>query len=130
MRRRRSRDVREPQAPIAITGAACRFPGADGPEDFWALLDRGADAVTEIPDGRWAKDYYFHPDAAQAGKSYNTANDANRATTLFSQILAKGDPSAVITNQTVQGVQNVATTNAVASTVSSTINAIAAGLLR
>ena len=66
----------------------------------------------------------------QAGKSYNTANDANRATTLFSQILAKGDPSAVITNQTVQGVQNVATTNAIASTVSSSINAIAAGLLQ
>lgn len=62
----------------------------------------------------------------QAGKSYNTANDANRATTLFSQILAGGDPSAVIVNQNAQAAQNIATTTSTASI----INSIAQGLLR
>lgn len=61
--------------------------------------------------------------ASQAGKPYNTANDANRATTLFSQILAGGNPSPVIANQYVQGQQNIATTGAIASSVSSLSNA-------
>jgi amino acid adenylation domain-containing protein len=35
-------------APIAITGIGCRFPGADGPEAFWALLSAGRDAIGEV----------------------------------------------------------------------------------
>ncbi|WP_061293506.1 hybrid non-ribosomal peptide synthetase/type I polyketide synthase [Herbidospora cretacea] len=33
---------------VAITGMACRFPGADTPEEFWERLDGGYDAVTPI----------------------------------------------------------------------------------
>ncbi|MEU7769047.1 acyltransferase domain-containing protein [Nocardia sp. NPDC049190] len=40
--------------PIAIVGLACRFPGAPDPAAFWRLLNSGADALTEPPDGRWA----------------------------------------------------------------------------
>ena len=59
--------------PIAIVGAAGRFPGADSLEKFWTLLSSGRDAVTEIPDDRWTKDFYFHPDPAERGKAYTWA---------------------------------------------------------
>ncbi len=35
-----------------MIGIGCRFPGADGPEAFWALLSEGVDAVGEPPSGR------------------------------------------------------------------------------
>ncbi|MEU6987857.1 amino acid adenylation domain-containing protein [Streptomyces sp. NPDC046324] len=38
---------------VAVTGLACRFPGADTPEAFWDRLVDGYDAVSGVPDGRW-----------------------------------------------------------------------------
>jgi acyl carrier protein len=35
--------------PIAIIGMGCRFPGANGPAEFWNLLKEGVDAITEAP---------------------------------------------------------------------------------
>ena len=58
---------------IAIVGVACRFPGANNPQQFWDLLSSGRDAVTEIPDERWSKAYYYHPRRGQPGKSYTWA---------------------------------------------------------
>lgn len=40
----------------AVIGMACRFPGADTPEDFWNLLIDGRDAITPVPYGRWDDD--------------------------------------------------------------------------
>jgi acyl transferase domain-containing protein len=37
---------------IAVIGMACRLPGADGPDAFWALLRAGVDAVDVRPAGR------------------------------------------------------------------------------
>ena len=34
-------------APVAIVGMACRFPGADGIQAFWRLLEEGGNAVQE-----------------------------------------------------------------------------------
>ncbi|MEZ5322773.1 MAG: beta-ketoacyl synthase N-terminal-like domain-containing protein [Microthrixaceae bacterium] len=39
--------------PIALVGIGCRFPRADGPEEFWRLLAEGRDAIGEVPEGRW-----------------------------------------------------------------------------
>ena len=36
-----------PDAPIAIVGMACRFPGADDIDAFWRLLEAGGNAVLE-----------------------------------------------------------------------------------
>ena len=58
---------------IAIIGAACRLPGAQNLSEFWTLLSSGRDAVTEIPDSRWTKDFYFHPNPAERGKAYTWA---------------------------------------------------------
>ncbi|MGW3582928.1 amino acid adenylation domain-containing protein [Streptomyces rubiginosohelvolus] len=40
----------------AVIGMACRFPGADTPEDFWDLLIAGHDAITPVQYGRWQDD--------------------------------------------------------------------------
>ena len=56
--------------PIAIIGLGCRFPGADNPAAFWALLANGQDAVQEAPPARWAVDAYYDPDPEQPGKMY------------------------------------------------------------
>lgn len=55
--------------PIAIIGMGCRFPGADNPEAFWQLLIRGVDAISEIPENRWNKQAFYHPDPSAPGKS-------------------------------------------------------------
>ncbi|QWQ39670.1 amino acid adenylation domain-containing protein [Streptomyces sp. YPW6] len=47
-------------AVAAVIGMACRFPGADTPEDFWDLLIDGHDAITPVPYGRWDDDVRDH----------------------------------------------------------------------
>ncbi len=59
--------------PIAIVGAACRLPGADGLPAFAELLWAGRDAVDEIPDERWSKARFLHPTVGQPGKTYTFA---------------------------------------------------------
>ncbi|MFI5585379.1 beta-ketoacyl synthase N-terminal-like domain-containing protein [Amycolatopsis sp. NPDC051758] len=39
--------------PVAVIGLGCRWPGADGPGEFWELLRTGRDAVRTAPPGRW-----------------------------------------------------------------------------
>ncbi|MEX2500726.1 MAG: beta-ketoacyl synthase N-terminal-like domain-containing protein, partial [Trueperaceae bacterium] len=59
-------------APVAIVGMGCRFPGgADSPEAYWRLLRDGVDAVDEIPTDRFDVDEVFDPDPAVPGKSYS-----------------------------------------------------------
>ncbi len=40
---------------IAVIGIGCRFPGAEGPEEFWRLLREGRTAIRELPAGRWTR---------------------------------------------------------------------------
>jgi acyl transferase domain-containing protein/SAM-dependent methyltransferase/nucleoside-diphosphate-sugar epimerase/acyl carrier protein len=42
------------RAPIAIIGMGCRFPGAEGADEFWTLLAEGRNAVCPVPADRWA----------------------------------------------------------------------------
>ncbi|MBB6254968.1 non-ribosomal peptide synthetase/type I polyketide synthase [Nitrospirillum iridis] len=54
--------------PVAIIGMACRFPGgANDPEAFWRLLDRGGDAVGTVPADRWDAAAYLDPDGKVPG---------------------------------------------------------------
>ncbi|MBI4859587.1 MAG: SDR family NAD(P)-dependent oxidoreductase [Candidatus Riflebacteria bacterium] len=55
--------------PIAIVGTACRLPGGAGcPDAFWRLLATKTDAVTQVPDTRWSKSYFFHPRSEGGGE--------------------------------------------------------------
>jgi acyl transferase domain-containing protein/acyl carrier protein len=42
----------EKSEPIAIVGMACRFPGAETPEEFWRVVEQGEDHIRRIPDDR------------------------------------------------------------------------------
>ncbi|MBK1897218.1 type I polyketide synthase [Chryseobacterium paridis] len=48
---------------VAIIGMECIFPGAKNLEEYWRNIILGKDSVTEVPDERWNKDLYYHPDS-------------------------------------------------------------------
>ncbi|GAA2961473.1 type I polyketide synthase [Actinokineospora diospyrosa] len=54
--------------PVAVVGIGCRFPGAEGPAEFWRLLFEGRDAITEVPSDRWEIDAYYDPDPDKPGR--------------------------------------------------------------
>ncbi|TSC24493.1 type I polyketide synthase [Corallococcus sp. Z5C101001] len=54
--------------PIAITGAACRLPGARDLDSFWGLLRDKRDAIREVPADRWDIDAWYDPDPDAPGK--------------------------------------------------------------
>ncbi|MEO0425140.1 MAG: beta-ketoacyl synthase N-terminal-like domain-containing protein, partial [Pseudomonadota bacterium] len=58
--------------PVAVVGIGCRFPGADGPEAFLALLREGREAIGELPPSRWSTADCFDPDPDAPGKTYVT----------------------------------------------------------
>ncbi|MDR0828106.1 MAG: SDR family NAD(P)-dependent oxidoreductase [Desulfovibrio sp.] len=60
--------------PIAIVGAACRFPGpAYTLDGFWRLLAEGRDTVTSLPPERFSLDRFFSAEQNFAGRAYTTS---------------------------------------------------------
>lgn len=55
---------------IEIIGRSCRVPGADSPEELFKLLCERRSTITEIPDDRWDKARYWHPQMGVLGKTY------------------------------------------------------------
>ncbi|KAF2176510.1 nonribosomal peptide synthetase 7 [Zopfia rhizophila CBS 207.26] len=56
---------------IAIVSMACRLPGGvTTPDEYWRLLERGADVNTEVPKDRWDAEALYDADVDAAGKSY------------------------------------------------------------
>lgn len=58
---------------IAIVGYSHRLPGEER-GDFWDLLLRGEDLVTEVAEDRWAKETYLHPNKSEPGRAYSFAS--------------------------------------------------------
>ena len=57
---------------IAIVGIGCRFPGgANDPRAFWGLLEKGFDAITEIPANRPGFRDLYDPDPKKPGRTYS-----------------------------------------------------------
>ncbi len=58
--------------PIAIIGMSCRLSGdVSSLEDFWEMLTRARCGWSEIPNDRFSKDAYYHPNPAKQG-TFNT----------------------------------------------------------
>ena len=55
------------QAPMAIIGLACRFPGAKNAEEFWQNLTQGKDCIREVPSSRWDYNKYSELPALRWG---------------------------------------------------------------
>ncbi|WP_052429552.1 SDR family NAD(P)-dependent oxidoreductase [Paenibacillus borealis] len=55
---------------IAIIGLSGQYPMADTLEEFWEVLSRGQDCVTEIPPERWDYRKDYHPEKGKPGKVY------------------------------------------------------------
>jgi FkbH-like protein/FkbM family methyltransferase len=53
---------------IAIIGMACRFPGAENTEEFWANLAAGKSSIREVPSSRWDVKRFYQP-RFEKGKS-------------------------------------------------------------
>ncbi|WP_052376907.1 type I polyketide synthase [Chondromyces apiculatus] len=60
---------RAAREPIAVVGVGCRFPGANGPDAFWALLRDGVDAISVVPSDRWDVEGAYDPTPGTPGKS-------------------------------------------------------------
>ena len=57
--------------PIAVIGLSCRFPGgANDPEQFWSLLEKGIDAGSDMSHQRWDMDKYYSNDTQKIGNIY------------------------------------------------------------
>ncbi|MCB1741758.1 MAG: SDR family NAD(P)-dependent oxidoreductase [Gammaproteobacteria bacterium] len=54
--------------PLAVVGLSCRYPGGDGPEGFWRMLDEGRDCITEVPAERWSATDFYDVDPDAPGK--------------------------------------------------------------
>jgi len=53
---RHADEVEEGRLNIAIVGVATRFPGdMNTPDEMWAALLDGRDAITDLPEGRWSE---------------------------------------------------------------------------
>ncbi|MGW9440035.1 type I polyketide synthase [Streptomyces sp. NPDC055607] len=57
-----------PKDPVAIIGIGCRFPGSQGPRDFWDSISNGVDSITEIPRDRFDADEFYSEEPATRGK--------------------------------------------------------------
>ncbi|MES2741333.1 MAG: SDR family NAD(P)-dependent oxidoreductase, partial [Pseudomonadota bacterium] len=63
--------ARVERGPIAIIGAAGRYPDAADLDQFWQNLSSGRDSVTEIPPERWDHGAYFEAGQPRFGKAYS-----------------------------------------------------------
>jgi acyl transferase domain-containing protein/NAD(P)-dependent dehydrogenase (short-subunit alcohol dehydrogenase family)/acyl carrier protein len=63
LRRHNHELVEAVKEPIAIVGMACRYPGADSPEQLWELIDGGGESISKFPSDRgWDLERLYDPD--------------------------------------------------------------------
>ncbi len=61
--------LKPPSAPIAIIGMACIYPGAPNLRCYWDNIVNGVDAISDVPEQRWAAGFY-DPDSNEIDRFY------------------------------------------------------------
>jgi len=59
-----------PNIPVAIIGMGCFFPKSPGVKEYWRLISRGEDGITDIPETHWSAEDYFDKDPKKADHTY------------------------------------------------------------
>jgi len=59
-----------PNIPVAIIGIGCFFPKSPGLKEYWRLISRGEDGITDIPKTHWSPHDYFDKDPKKADHTY------------------------------------------------------------
>ncbi|MDY6793053.1 MAG: SDR family NAD(P)-dependent oxidoreductase [Thermodesulfobacteriota bacterium] len=59
-----------PNIPVAIIGIGCFFPKSPGVKEYWRLISRGEDGITDLPDTHWSAEEYFDTDPKKADHTY------------------------------------------------------------
>ncbi|KAG0160284.1 hypothetical protein PDIDSM_7811 [Penicillium digitatum] len=63
-------DILPQTMPIAIVGMGCRFGGGiTSPEELWQMVADGKSAWSQIPQDRFNREAFFHPDSQRLGTS-------------------------------------------------------------
>ncbi|KAM4906323.1 phthioceranic/hydroxyphthioceranic acid synthase-like [Sylvia borin] len=57
---------------VAIVGIGCNFPGGDGIENFWKVLEEGKNCTVEIPPERFNAKEWYDADGNKPGKICTT----------------------------------------------------------
>uniref|UniRef100_A0A8U7M0L5 Uncharacterized protein n=3 Tax=Corvus moneduloides TaxID=1196302 RepID=A0A8U7M0L5_CORMO len=57
---------------VAIVGIGCNFPGGDGIDNFWKVLEEGKNCTVEIPPERFNAKEWYDPDDNKPGKICTT----------------------------------------------------------
>ena len=60
-----------PDSSVAIVGMGCRLPGARDIDQFWNLVREGRTAWGPVPESRFDRRLYFHPEKGTLNKSYS-----------------------------------------------------------
>ncbi|MEM1275235.1 MAG: type I polyketide synthase [Pseudomonadota bacterium] len=68
-----SSSTRSQSDEIAISGYACRLPGAPDADAFWSLMMEGRSAIQPIPRSRFDIDRFYRPSPSIPGKTYANA---------------------------------------------------------
>ncbi|MBW1898074.1 MAG: beta-ketoacyl synthase, partial [Deltaproteobacteria bacterium] len=55
---------------VAIIGMGCIFPKASDIKEFWRVLSKGEDGITEIPETHWSVKDYYHKDPKHPDHTY------------------------------------------------------------
>jgi len=59
-----------PNIPVAIIGMGCFFPKSSDLKEYWRLISRGEDGITDIPQTHWSSQDYFDRDPKKADHTY------------------------------------------------------------
>ncbi|XP_017600871.1 PREDICTED: putative uncharacterized protein encoded by LINC00614 [Corvus brachyrhynchos] len=57
---------------VAVVGIGCNFPGGDGIDNFWKVLEEGKNCTVEIPPERFNAKEWYDPDDNKPGKICTT----------------------------------------------------------